>query len=175
SGVTCKLWALGRYVLRSGLRSEAMVGRRRDTWFLGSTAAAAAVLFGLLPPLVALRPLRERDSAAGAGSWGHEVCFLLPNLMIFEFLIAMMGSIIEEGEKGIKITLRGIDLLDHFEGIDLLSGGDSKALQEEDYFLSNPYHLGAAKVSIIMIGQQAIMDAYLCLLHLTAGILVGKF
>lgn len=25
-----------------------------------------------------------------------------------------------------------------------------------------------------MIGQQAIMDAYLCLLHLTAGILVGK-
>ncbi|KAG6741269.1 hypothetical protein POTOM_054502 [Populus tomentosa] len=32
---------------------------------------------------------------------------------------------------------------------------------------------GAAKVSILMIGQQAIMDAYLCLLHLTAGILVG--
>jgi hypothetical protein len=31
---------------------------------------------------------------------------------------------------------------------------------------------GAAKVSIVMIGQQAIMDAYLCLLHLTAGILV---
>lgn len=31
---------------------------------------------------------------------------------------------------------------------------------------------GAAKVSIWMIGQQAIMDAYLCLLHLTAGILV---
>lgn len=31
---------------------------------------------------------------------------------------------------------------------------------------------GAAKVSILMIGQQAIMDAYLCLLHLTAGILV---
>lgn len=25
-----------------------------------------------------------------------------------------------------------------------------------------------------MIGQQAIMDAYLCLLHLTAGILVGR-
>lgn len=34
---------------------------------------------------------------------------------------------------------------------------------------------GAAKVSILMIGQQAIMDAYLCLLHLTAGILVGEF
>ena len=33
---------------------------------------------------------------------------------------------------------------------------------------------GAAKVSVLMIGQQAIMDAYLCLLHLTAGILVGK-
>lgn len=33
---------------------------------------------------------------------------------------------------------------------------------------------GAAKVSIIMIGQQAIVDAYLCLIHLTAGILVGK-
>jgi hypothetical protein len=32
---------------------------------------------------------------------------------------------------------------------------------------------GAAKVSLLMIGQQAIMDAYLCLLHLTAGILVG--
>ncbi|XP_048327692.2 transmembrane E3 ubiquitin-protein ligase FLY2 isoform X2 [Ziziphus jujuba] len=31
---------------------------------------------------------------------------------------------------------------------------------------------GAAKVSILMIGQQAIMDAYLCLVHLTAGILV---
>lgn len=31
---------------------------------------------------------------------------------------------------------------------------------------------GAAKVSILMVGQQAIMDAYLCLLHLTAGILV---
>lgn len=34
---------------------------------------------------------------------------------------------------------------------------------------------GAAKVSIIMIGQQAVMDAYLCLLNLTAGILVGMF
>ncbi|CAK9194422.1 unnamed protein product [Sphagnum troendelagicum] len=32
--------------------------------------------------------------------------------------------------------------------------------------------LGAMKVSLLMIGQQAIMDAYLCLLHLTAGILV---
>ncbi|XP_068654890.1 transmembrane E3 ubiquitin-protein ligase FLY1-like isoform X2 [Aristolochia californica] len=31
---------------------------------------------------------------------------------------------------------------------------------------------GAAKVSLVMIGQQAIMDAYLCLLHLTVGILV---
>ncbi|XP_074590319.1 transmembrane E3 ubiquitin-protein ligase FLY1-like isoform X2 [Curcuma longa] len=31
---------------------------------------------------------------------------------------------------------------------------------------------GAAKVSIVMIGQQAILDAYMCLLHLTAGILV---
>ncbi|XP_027342108.1 transmembrane E3 ubiquitin-protein ligase FLY1-like isoform X2 [Abrus precatorius] len=31
---------------------------------------------------------------------------------------------------------------------------------------------GSTKVSILMIGQQAIMDAYLCLLHLTAGILV---
>ncbi|KHN01116.1 Transmembrane E3 ubiquitin-protein ligase 1 [Glycine soja] len=31
---------------------------------------------------------------------------------------------------------------------------------------------GAAKVSILMIGQQAIVDAYLCLIHLTAGILV---
>lgn len=42
---------------------------------------------------------------------------------------------------------------------------------------SNPIVMrsqGAAKVSIIMIGQQAIMDAYLCLLHLTAGILVGE-
>ncbi|KAK4776992.1 hypothetical protein SAY86_005680 [Trapa natans] len=27
---------------------------------------------------------------------------------------------------------------------------------------------GAAKVSVVMIGQQAIIDAYLCLLHLTA-------
>ncbi|CAL0328994.1 unnamed protein product [Lupinus luteus] len=31
---------------------------------------------------------------------------------------------------------------------------------------------GAAKVSILMVGQQAIIDAYLCLLHLTAGIVV---
>ncbi|XP_075488713.1 transmembrane E3 ubiquitin-protein ligase FLY2-like [Primulina tabacum] len=31
---------------------------------------------------------------------------------------------------------------------------------------------GAAKVSLPMIAHQAIMDAYLCLLHLTAGILV---
>ncbi|KAI4319779.1 hypothetical protein MLD38_033339 [Melastoma candidum] len=31
---------------------------------------------------------------------------------------------------------------------------------------------GASKVSVMMIGQQAIMDSYLCLLHLTAGILV---
>ncbi|KAK4766504.1 hypothetical protein SAY87_008146 [Trapa incisa] len=31
---------------------------------------------------------------------------------------------------------------------------------------------GAAKVSVVMIGQQAIIDAYLCLLHLTAGVLV---
>ncbi|KAL0362309.1 UNVERIFIED_CONTAM: Transmembrane E3 ubiquitin-protein ligase FLY2, partial [Sesamum calycinum] len=30
----------------------------------------------------------------------------------------------------------------------------------------------AAKVSLLMIGHQAIMDAYFCLLHLTAGILV---
>ncbi|KAH6796540.1 RING/U-box superfamily protein [Perilla frutescens var. hirtella] len=31
---------------------------------------------------------------------------------------------------------------------------------------------GAAKVSLLMIGHQTIMDAYLCLLYLTAGILV---
>ena len=30
----------------------------------------------------------------------------------------------------------------------------------------------AAKVSLLSIGIQAIMDAYLCLLHLTAGIVV---
>jgi hypothetical protein len=30
----------------------------------------------------------------------------------------------------------------------------------------------AAKVSLLTIGQQAIMDAYLCLLHLTTGIMV---
>ncbi|XP_074361156.1 transmembrane E3 ubiquitin-protein ligase FLY2-like [Apium graveolens] len=33
---------------------------------------------------------------------------------------------------------------------------------------------GAVKVSSFTIGQQAIMDAYLCLLHLTAGITVGN-
>lgn len=38
----------------------------------------------------------------------------------------------------------------------------------------NISYQGAAKVSILMIGQQAILDAYLCLLHLTAGILVGE-
>mmetsp|Transcript_5222 Transcript_5222/g.19155 ORF Transcript_5222/g.19155 Transcript_5222/m.19155 type:complete len:558 (-) Transcript_5222:137-1810(-) len=31
---------------------------------------------------------------------------------------------------------------------------------------------GAAKVSLLTIGHQAILDAYLCLLHLTAGIVV---
>ncbi|KAK9829544.1 hypothetical protein WJX72_006402 [[Myrmecia] bisecta] len=31
---------------------------------------------------------------------------------------------------------------------------------------------GTAKVSLLSIGQQAIMDAYLCLLHLTTGIMV---
>lgn len=41
-------------------------------------------------------------------------------------------------------------------------------------WLNKPCLQGAAKVSILMIGQQAIIDAYLCLLHLTAGILVGK-
>ncbi|GER46491.1 RING/U-box superfamily protein, partial [Striga asiatica] len=33
---------------------------------------------------------------------------------------------------------------------------------------------GTAKVSLLMIGHQAIMDAYICLLHLTAGILVDS-
>ncbi|KAJ8470064.1 hypothetical protein OPV22_024407 [Ensete ventricosum] len=327
-----------------------MVGRRRDTWFLGSTAAAAAVLFGLLPPLVALRPLRERDSAAGAGSWGHERLFLRRyesdlspysawnitgtykgrwnfvettngSSRLFDFGNSNGESVLELVSTPTKISgvhyVQGAvtfhDVFDsmHDHGFSKLrlegvyiwpfrqlrmvasSGGDSKALQEEDYFLSNPYHLlgvfssqvlqeshqdkiwrrkslnydmekhcnieiaaqvsrtssgpnvhgdheryhlegllespkvdddgecfspillnatslntevyynkainytlmvtfvsflqvllllrqmehsntqsGAAKVSIIMIGQQAIMDAYLCLLHLTAGILV---
>ncbi|KAK1358909.1 Transmembrane E3 ubiquitin-protein ligase 1 [Heracleum sosnowskyi] len=35
-------------------------------------------------------------------------------------------------------------------------------------------HSGSAKVSILAIGQQAMMDAYLCLIHLTAGITVGS-
>ncbi|KAK4484456.1 hypothetical protein RD792_007039 [Penstemon davidsonii] len=39
-------------------------------------------------------------------------------------------------------------------------------------FVSFTLNLGAAKVSLLMIGHQAIMDAYICLLHLTAGILV---
>jgi hypothetical protein len=34
---------------------------------------------------------------------------------------------------------------------------------------------GAAKISILMIAQQAIMDAYICLLHLTVGILVSEY
>eukprot|EP00897_Mesotaenium_endlicherianum_P003296 jgi/Mesen1/2995/ME000177S02273 len=33
-------------------------------------------------------------------------------------------------------------------------------------------HSNTQSVSLLMIGQQAIMDAYLCLLHLTAGIVV---
>lgn len=44
----------------------------------------------------------------------------------------------------------------------------------ENKYDSEIHLQGAAKVSILMIGQQAIMDAYLCLLHLIAGILVGK-
>lgn len=31
-----------------------------------------------------------------------------------------------------------------------------------------------AKVSLLTVGQQAIMDAYLCLLHLTTGVLSLK-
>ena len=31
-----------------------------------------------------------------------------------------------------------------------------------------------AKVSLLTVGQQAIMDAYLCLLHLTTGAHVAK-
>lgn len=46
-------------------------------------------------------------------------------------------------------------------------------IMENEYDSEIPLQ-GVAKVSILMIGQQAIMDAYLCLLHLTAGILVGK-
>lgn len=32
-----------------------------------------------------------------------------------------------------------------------------------------------SKVSMLTIGQQAIMDAYLCLMHLTVGMCVGVF
>ncbi|CAL9103920.1 unnamed protein product [Musa textilis] len=348
SGVTCKLRASGRSVLRS----EAMGGSRRDKWFLGSTAAAALVLllFGLIPPLVALRPLRETDSAAGGGPWGDERLFLrsyesdlspysawnitgtykgLWNFVettngssrLFDFGNSNGESVLELVSTSTKISgvhyVQGAvtfhdvfdSMHDHefsklrLEGVYIWpfrqlrmvasSGGDGKPLQEEDYFLSNPYHLlgvfssqvlqeshqdkiwrrkslnydvekhcnieiaaqvsrtssgqhvhgdheryhlegllespkvdddgecfspillnatslntevyynkavnytlmvtfvsflqvlllirqmehsntqsGAAKVCIIMIGQQAIMDAYFCLLHLTAGILV---
>ncbi len=30
----------------------------------------------------------------------------------------------------------------------------------------------ASKVSLLMLGQQAVIDAYLCLLHLTSGMVV---
>ncbi|CAL9210305.1 unnamed protein product [Musa hybrid cultivar] len=330
-----------------------MGGSRRDKWFLGSTATAAAavvvVLFGLVPPLVALRPLRERDSAADRGSWGDERLFLRSyesdlspysawnitgtykgrwnfvettngSSRLFDFGNSNGESVLELVSTSTKISgvhyVQGAvtfhdvfdSMHDHvfsklrLEGVYIWpfrqlrmvasSGGDGKALQEEDYFLSNPYHLlgvfssqvlqeshqdkiwrrkslnydvekhcnieiaaqvsctsgqhvhgdheryhlegllespkvdddgecfspillnatslntevyynkavnytlmvtfvsflqvlllirqmehsntqsGAAKVSVIMIGQQAIMDAYLCLLHLTAGILV---
>jgi hypothetical protein len=33
---------------------------------------------------------------------------------------------------------------------------------------------GVAKLSLMMVGQQAIMDAYLCLLHLTVGIVMEQ-
>lgn len=46
-------------------------------------------------------------------------------------------------------------------------------IMENKYDSETPSQ-GAAKVSILMISQQAIMDAYLCLVHLIAGILVGK-
>lgn len=32
----------------------------------------------------------------------------------------------------------------------------------------------AAKVSLLTIGMQAIIDSYLSLIHLTAGIIVGE-
>ena len=34
---------------------------------------------------------------------------------------------------------------------------------------STPTQATASKVSLLMLGQQAVMDAYLCLLHLTTG------
>jgi hypothetical protein len=33
----------------------------------------------------------------------------------------------------------------------------------------------AARISVLCIGQQAIMDAYLCLLHLTTGALLRPY
>uniref|UniRef100_M8BXP1 RING-type E3 ubiquitin transferase n=1 Tax=Aegilops tauschii TaxID=37682 RepID=M8BXP1_AEGTA len=143
-----------------------------------------------------------------------------------EFMTSKGDSVLEllstptkiSGVHYVQGTITFHDVIDksHDRGAAQISGADGEPLQEEDYFLSNPYHLcyaiyvhknynrallkviniimncgfsplkfskillkrrtegrtGAAKVSIIMIGQQAIMDAYLCLLHLTAGILV---
>ncbi|EMS65730.1 Transmembrane E3 ubiquitin-protein ligase 1 [Triticum urartu] len=143
-----------------------------------------------------------------------------------EFVTSKGDSVLEllstptkiSGVHYVQGTITFHDVIDksHDRGVAQISGADGEPLQEEDYFLSNPYHLcyatyihknynqallkviniimnygfsplkfskillkrrtegrtGAAKVSIIMIGQQAIMDAYLCLLHLTAGILV---
>jgi hypothetical protein len=36
------------------------------------------------------------------------------------------------------------------------------------------WNQGAVKVSLLTVGSQAMMDSYLCLIHLTAGIVVGK-
>jgi hypothetical protein len=35
------------------------------------------------------------------------------------------------------------------------------------------YLQAVAKVSLLTIGAQAVMDSYLCLIHLTAGIVIG--
>ena len=39
---------------------------------------------------------------------------------------------------------------------------------------STPTQATASKVSLLMLGQQAVMDAYLCLLHLTTGIICHR-
>lgn len=34
---------------------------------------------------------------------------------------------------------------------------------------------GASKMSLLTVGSQAVLDVYLCLIHLVAGILIGLF
>ncbi|RXH68720.1 hypothetical protein DVH24_031053 [Malus domestica] len=146
------------------------------------------VAFVLLPPVASLRPLRER-----ARSWGDEWLFVKKDEIDLgpfstwnitgtyrgtwkfpdstnsssrfpDFRNSHGNTPIYEMEKHCNVEIAG--------QVSRVSSTHNGILTIHAICIYKCTFQGAAKVSILMIGQQAIMDAYLCLLHLTAGILV---